>query len=151
MQAVPPTEMVDQNEAEKAPALASPPPPMSLCRACGGDEYSADRRSLAQEIVGALRSRGHWCPDTAGPDLISALGLALDRRAAAEPPVDSDYRILVYHDTTGATLADVRRPTIELARRRARTLHRKLGHVARVTLRGFEVGYVADGGEWRAR
>ncbi len=40
------------------------------------------RNSLAQEIRGALKSRGFWAPENAS-DLIGAVGAALD---AAKPP-----------------------------------------------------------------
>jgi len=41
-------------------------------------KYSDDRLSLAQEIAGALKSSGSFVPkDWAGPDLISAVGIAL--------------------------------------------------------------------------
>jgi len=40
-------------------------------------DYSDDRLSLAQELRETLKSRGLWCPDTAGPDLIMAIALAL--------------------------------------------------------------------------
>lgn len=42
--------------------------------------YSEDRESLAQEIRETLRSRGFWCPCTSGPDLITAVALALDAK-----------------------------------------------------------------------
>lgn len=41
--------------------------------------YSDDRMALAQEIAETLRSRGFYCPkDFAGPDLITAVGQALE-------------------------------------------------------------------------
>ena len=68
---------------------------------------------------------------------------------AAEP---DEFCILVLDHGTGATLADERRKEgIDLAIRRARALHRRHGgEIARVLLRGFELGYV-EGGQWRAR
>lgn len=43
--------------------------------------YSADRLSLALEIKETLETRGHWAPkeNWAGPDLITAVGKALDK------------------------------------------------------------------------
>lgn len=43
--------------------------------------YSADRLSLALEIKETLEFRGHWTPkeNWAGPDLITAVGKALDK------------------------------------------------------------------------
>lgn len=43
-------------------------------------KYSDDRLSLAQEIAEGLRIRGFWVPkDFAGPDLINAIFLAIDK------------------------------------------------------------------------
>ncbi len=43
--------------------------------------YSDDRLSLAQEIRDTLLCRGYWVPkDWAGPDLITAVGKALDEK-----------------------------------------------------------------------
>lgn len=49
--------------------------------------YSDDRRSLAQEIAGVLKSRNHWVPsDPASPDLINAVLCALlEERKAGQP------------------------------------------------------------------
>jgi hypothetical protein len=45
--------------------------------------YSPDRLSLAQEIADTLKKRGRWVPkEWAGPDLITAVGRALDLRDA---------------------------------------------------------------------
>jgi hypothetical protein len=41
------------------------------------------RASLAQEIRGALKAHGHWCPDGQGPDIITAVGLALQSHTEA--------------------------------------------------------------------
>lgn len=43
-------------------------------------EYSEDRKSLAQEIRGLLKTRGAWCPDDDGSDLITALGRFAESR-----------------------------------------------------------------------
>lgn len=67
---------------------------------------------------------------------------------AAEP---DEYRILVFDHGTGATLADEPHTEgIDLAIRRARALNMRHGEIARVRLRGFELGYVVDG-QWRPR
>ena len=53
-----------------------------------GVRYSDDRLSLAQEIASGLRQRGFWVPqDWAGPDLITAVFLAIgDRIGPPAPP-----------------------------------------------------------------
>lgn len=62
------------------------PPPATPEPAVGVDRYSDDRLSLAQEIAETLKSRGHWVPaNYAGPDLIMAVGKALD----AMPPTET--------------------------------------------------------------
>lgn len=54
---------------------------------------SEDRLSLAQEIVETLRSRGHWVPhDWAGPDLINAVGMALDKEKEMSNDVYEDEK-----------------------------------------------------------
>lgn len=56
----------------------------------GRPRYSPDRLSLAQEIAETLTARGLWTPkEWAGPDLITAIGVALDREA---PPTAAAVR-----------------------------------------------------------
>ncbi len=51
-----------------------------------GQPYSKDRLSLAQEIRDTLSSRGYWVPDDwAGADLITAVGMALDKSTTHSP------------------------------------------------------------------
>jgi hypothetical protein len=43
-------------------------------------DYSDDGLSLAQEIAGTLKKKGFWVhEDWAGPDLIMAVGLAIEQ------------------------------------------------------------------------
>ncbi len=45
-------------------------------------EYSDDRKSICNEIAETLKSRGKWVPKNQhGPDLIMAVGKALDEQA----------------------------------------------------------------------
>lgn len=66
-------------------------------------------------------------------------------------PQPDEYRVLVF-DMAGATLADeTHKDGLDLAIRRARALSMRYGgEVARVRLRGFEVGVVVEG-RWVAR
>lgn len=60
--------------AKKAPSQPAP---------AGHPRYSDDRLSLAQEIAETLMARGHWVPkEFAGPDLITAVGQALEKQPA---------------------------------------------------------------------
>lgn len=50
-------------------------------------KYSEDRISLAQEIAETLRNNGCWVPkDWAGPDLIMAVGKALEAQGHNNAP-----------------------------------------------------------------